>query len=81
MFLQGGDFDVVVEWVGMCLVMFIGVLLVGNGGYCNFWFNFGYGVFGFILVCGSGCLLVEQIGCCLLSIDIFGLFLCGVLVG
>lgn len=52
-FFELEGLDKVEVWIGMCLLMLVGLLMLGCVGYFNLWMNFGQGSFGFIFVVGS----------------------------
>lgn len=73
LYLEGGDLSCVEFWIGLCLVMFDGILVIGVMFYCNLFFNIGYGIFGWMMVCGFGCYFVDLMSVCQLQISIEGL--------
>lgn len=58
-YLKGGDLLCVQFWIGLCLVMLDGMLVIGVMLFCNLYFNIGYGMLGWIMVCGLGCYFVD----------------------
>lgn len=72
-YFEGGDISQVIFWIGLCLVILDGILIVGVICYCNLFFNIGYGILGWIMVCGLGCYLVDLMVKKCLQISIEGL--------
>lgn len=74
-FLLVGDFDDVQFWVGCCFMMFDGLFLLGFMLVCNLFLNLGYGLIGWVMLLGFGCVVVDFIMGILLVIDFDGLIL------
>lgn len=68
LFLCGGYVEQVIFWMGLWLMMLDGMLVVGCIVYKNLWFNIGYGMFGWIMVCGFGQFISDLIFGCMLVI-------------
>lgn len=54
LFLGGGDMLKVMFWMGLCLMMLDGMLIVGCMLVLNLFLNIGYGMFGWMMLCGLG---------------------------
>lgn len=68
LFLGVGDVLCVLFWIGLCLMMLDGMFIVGQMFVCGLWFNMGYGMLGWIMVCGLGKLLLDLVFGCLFVI-------------
>lgn len=64
-----GDFVKVIFWIGLCLMILDGMFIVGVMLIFNLFLNIGYGMLGWIMLVGLGCLLLDLILGCGLDIE------------
>lgn len=72
-FLYVVDYDCVMFWVGLWLVMFSSVFIVGVSGVLGLWLNIGYGLLGFIFFFVIVNIVVELVSGCVSLLLLEGL--------
>lgn len=69
LFLDGCDYENLIYWIGLCLLILFNVFYVGKIKFVNLYLNIGYGILGWIMGCGFGCVIVEIVFGYVLEID------------